>query len=89
MIKSLASDRVTAPPQQSSRTLSREDSRAAKSGQVLDAAALQDRLMRCLKLPFGGRQPRAVVLVGGVTRSGSGGGCSSGGRGSNGLQHKR
>lgn len=41
------------------------------SEQVLDAAALQDRLMRRMKLDLGGQQPRAVLVVG---ESGAGSG---------------
>lgn len=40
-----------------------------KSGKVLDAAALQDRLMRRMKLDLGGQQAGAVVIVNG--RSGA------------------
>lgn len=35
------------------------------SDQVLDAAALQDQLMRRMKLDLGGKQPRAVVVLNG------------------------
>lgn len=41
------------------------------SEQALDAAALQDRLMRRMKLDLGGQQPRAVLVL---SESGDGGG---------------
>lgn len=50
---------------------------------VIDAAALQDRLTRSMKLGLGRRQPRAVVVLGtgsGCSRSGSGSGRVGGGR---------
>eukprot|EP00903_Cladosiphon_okamuranus_P011348 g10696.t1 len=42
------------------------------SEQVLDAAALQDHLMRRMKLDLGGQQPRAVLVVGESAGGGSG-----------------
>lgn len=48
----------------------------AESDRVLDAAALQDRLTRSMKLDLGGQQPRALLVV-----DGDGGGARvSGGR---------
>lgn len=64
---------------------------AVASEQVLDAAALQDRLMRSMKLEIGGQQARAVVVL--SDRSGGrglgGGGVSLGGAERDGVWRRR